>query len=383
MASVSGTKLTSAASERVVAICNGFGFKLLLEIVKPEVKQNILVSPLDLALALFMICNGAGGDTKQALKDVLETSNLSTEEINQASQSLLESLLSPVDGVVLTIANALWSQEGLRFSAAFAQDVRRFYSAEASSLDLGSPGAIASINKWAQEHTGGKIKKLLASSDLSAGSDCILTSAVYFKGHWTVPFPKSGTHYDLFHLPTGQSRKVPTMQRAGRYNYCQSSEFQAVSLPYGDGRLSMYIFLPAEHSSVTKLSQEMAHQAWEEWLTKFEVKQLNLALPRFKLTYEAEMSEPLGAVGLGIMFRNGADLGPMGLRGHYIEQFKHKAIAEVSEEGTEAAAITAVIMGRSLLPSLSMVVNRPFFWAIRDNTTGTLIFIGLVIDPGS
>ena len=374
---------SSSAVVRLTAASNDLGFKLLPELIEREVNSNILISPSGLAFALFMLYNGAGGNTRQALCEVFAMHGLTDEEINDACLVLRTSLLSQTDDTVIKIANALWVNAGLRFNDFFVQTIKQFHAAEARALNFNDPTAVTAINEWVQEQTGGKIQVLLERDDVSSSTDCILSSAVYFKGLWATPFPKESTREEPFHVLSGQPRNVPMMQRSGRYQYYRSDEFQVIRLPYDGDRLSMYILLPAEHSSPTELSSRMNSQRWEEWLARMKEESLVLSLPRFELTYEAEMSGPLTALGLGILFGTEADFSPMGLGGHYVEKLKHKSRTEVNEEGTEAAAVSAILMGRSLRRPRKVAVNRPFFWAIRDDVSRTLIFVGLVIEPGS
>lgn len=374
---------SSPASEQLVAAFNDIGFKLLSAIAEKGGERNILISPLSLSFALCMLYNGAGGETRRSVQDVLAARDFALEEINDACRALRSLLLSADDRVLLKCANALWAHEGLRFDEVFVRTVKQSYAAEARSLDFNDPSSLAVINEWASEQTEGKINPLLNSDDISAATECVISSAVYFKGAWAAPFSRDSTREEPFYLQSGQTRDVPMMQRAGRYQFHQSLEFQAVSLPYGGGRLSMYIFLPAEGSSPSELSKRMDNQAWQACLARLEEKHLLLYLPRFRLTYEADLSDPLASLGLSIMFASGADFSLMGLGGHYVEKFKHKTMAEVSEEGTEAAAVSAVMMGRSLPPSRTLKINRPFFWAIRDNLSGALIFTSVVVEPDS
>ena len=169
------------------------------------------------------------------------------------------------------------------------------------------------------------------------------------------------------------------MRQMGRYQFSQRPEFQVVGLPYGEGRLSMYVVLPSENSTPAELLQGIESQAWEEWLASMKDKQLMLFLPRFKVEYEAELKNPLAKMGLSNIFSGDADFSAMGFRNQRVEKFKHKTMVEVNEEGSEAAAVSAVMLGRSLLTNVQ--INRPFFWAIRDNRSRALVFAGLMLDP--
>jgi serine protease inhibitor len=371
----------SEAFRRIVTSSNDVGFRVLSELVKEEGERNLLISPLSVCFALCMLYNGAGGATKLALRESLAAHGFTDEAINDACLALRSNLLDADSHLLLRLANALWAHESLSFDEGFVRTVRRFYAADVRSLDFGEPSTVAVINEWAREQTDGKICPLLTSDDISAATECVLCAAVYFKGAWAQPFARDATRAEPFHLAGGLTRDVSMMSQEGLFLYQRAPDFEAVVLPYGDGRLSMYVLLPAENCSPAELVRRMDERGWEESLTSMKEKRLTLFLPRFKLAYEVELNEPLAKMGLGGMFASGADFGPMGLANHEVEKFKHKTMIEVNEEGAEAAAVSAVLMGRSLAPSKTLRIDRPFFWAIRDNRSHALVFTGLVHEP--
>jgi len=174
------------------------------------------------------------------------------------------------------------------------------------------------------------------------------------------------------------------MSQSGRYPYYESEEFQAVSLPYGEGRVSMYIFLPKQSLPLGEFQALLNAQNWQSWIAQFDERDGDIVLPRFKVEYKKELNGALIALGMGVAFRN-ADFGGMGAGKLMISAVIHKTFIEVNEEGTEAAAATAVMMERGNFKSrsqFSMVIDRPFFYAIRDSDTGALLFMGFVLDPG-
>ncbi|MBC8234296.1 serpin family protein, partial [bacterium] len=204
--------------------------------------------------------------------------------------------------------------------------------------------------------------------------------AIYFKGRWKVEFDKSKTRDGVFHLPNGREKQVPMMSQSSNFPYFRGDNFEAVSLPYGEGRMSMYIFLPNSDSNLDAFLLHLNAENWENWMSQFDevADNLMVVLPRFKLEYEVTLNDALKALGMGIAFSGRANFDGIA-PGLFISEVKHKTFVEVNEEGTEAAAVTAVMLKDSIPPLF--VVDRPFFFAIRDNWTGTVLFMGLVIEP--
>lgn len=367
------------AARGLVAACNDLGLGLLRELLKAGEGRNLLVSPFALSLALAVLYNGAGGDTRRVLRGVLGAHDIGDEEFNAAYLSLRRLLTGGTD-VTLSVASALWVREGLRFDASFVQAVGHYYGAEAAPLDFDSPTARDAVNQWVREQTAGKIGGVIESDDVSPATDLVLASIAYFKGQWANPFDRASTREALFHLLDGRSRSVPMMHQEGSFEFYQTPLFQAVRLPYGDGRLSMDLLLPAPDSSPAELLKSADAQVWGAWDAGMRERRLALHLPRFESGFEIETKRHLAALGLGNLFGVEADFKPMGMEGHFVEKIKQKAVIEVNEEGTEAAAANIVMMGRSLPPSLTIAFNRPFFWAIRDSISGALMFAGQVME---
>ena len=370
---------------RLVSSYTEFGFDLFSEIAKRDAQENIFVSPLSVAVALAMTHNGASGETRDAMADILKLTGLTLHEVNLANAMLRGSLDDVDPKVELTIANSLWTRQGVEFRTEFLERNREFFEAEIASLDFESPTAPGTINQWVDTHTRGKIKRIVDKID--PDTVMYLINAIYFNGEWTVEFDKAKTKDMTFHLPGGGSKQHPMMFQAGKYLYTKNENFQAVSLPYGEGRVSMYIFLPSVDSNLTQFLGSLDAESWESWVSQFRTREGNVTLPRFKTEYEASLNEALKALGMGIAFDPGrADFD--GMRptppNLFIQEVKHKAVVEVNEKGTEAAAVTSVTIGVTsarVEERFSLVADRPFFFAIRDNQTGSIIFMGTVINP--
>ena len=371
---------------RLVSANTRFGFKLFSEVGKLDAGKNLFISPASVGLALAMTYNGAVGETKEGMERALEVQGMNHAELNRAYADLKATLENPDPKVQLNIANSLWAKKGITFNPDFIQRNKQFYGAEVTALDFGDPNAPATINAWVAHNTKGKIDKIVDQID--AQSILFLINAIYFKGAWAVEFDKAKTKEDPFNSAGGKQKPHPMMHQSGNYSYYEGSDFQAVSLPYGAGRVSMYIFLPAKGVGLDSFQKSLTAANWDGWMKRFAVTEGEVVLPRFKVEYEVALDEVLKTMGMGIAFDpDRADFSGMVQSSEkvFISRVKHKTFAEINEEGTEAAAVTSVEMRATsaMRPqkTFRMVVDHPFFCAIRDNKTGTLLFMGSIVDP--
>ena len=371
---------------RLVSANTKFGLKLYAEAAKQSAGRNVFLSPASVGLALAMTYNGAVGETKQAMERALEIQGMNHAELNRAYAALRQGLESPDPKVQLSIANSLWAKKGVTFNPDFMLRNKQFFGAEVTTLDFNDPGSPATINSWVADKTKGKIAKIIDNID--AQSVLFLINAIYFKGAWTREFEKAQTREEPFTTAAGQQKRHPLMHQAGDYSYYEGKDFQAVSLPYGAGRVSMYVFLPAKGTSLAQFHTSLTVANWETWMNSFSKTKGDIAVPRFKVEYEITLNDALKALGMGIAFDpERADFSGIlqTSENAFISRVKHKAFAEVNEEGTEAAAATSVEMTVTSvmrpMKTFRMIVDHPFFYAIRDNKTGTLLFMGCVIDP--
>ena len=213
----------------------------------------------------------------------------------------------------------------------------------------------------------------------------VLVNAVYFKGLWTTPFDAKLTRDDMFHLAAGDTAACKMMQQDGTFRYVHADKFQMAALPYNDKRLEMTLVLPDEGMTLSGLLAKMTPAVWEQWTGKMRAQPGEVKLPHFRAEYSVELSETLISLGMGSAFNARADFSAMTNAPVYISKVNHKTFVDVSEEGTEAAAATAVIMTRSAparpVTPFRMTLNRPFLYAIRDTQSGALLFLGTVANP--
>ena len=353
-----------------------FGFNLLHDLREQEAGPNIFISPLSISIALTMTYNGAVGETERAMAEVLEIDGLDLSTINQSNKALRDSLENPDPKVEISIANSIWARQGIEFNPEFLDRNRVFFGAEIASLDFNSPQAIATINDWVNTNTNGKIEKIIERIDPQ--TLLFLINAIYFKGNWQDEFDKAMTRPGIFYLPNGSEKQVQMMRQEGVYPYFRGERFEATSLPYGDGRLGMYIFLPNPDSNLNEFLGDLNAENWKGWISQFGNRRHDMMLPRFKLKYEVSLNDTLKALGMEIAFGGGTDFSGIG-PSLFISEVRHKTFVEVNEEGTEAAAVTGVIMVESIPPAFR--VDRPFFFAIYDAETQTILFMGTVTEP--
>lgn len=370
----------------IVTANTQFGFNLFDEIRKTEQDKNIFISPLSISIALAMTLNGASGETEQAMANTLQLQGLDTESINTGYAGLRQALQVADPKVILTIANSLWARQDVPFKQDFLQRNTEYFKATVSTLDFMDPNTLTTINQWVNTNTNGKITKIL--DEINPDMVLFLINAIYFKGTWQTEFDPSHTRDGTFHLGTDGEKQVPMMTRTGDYPYYENHEekFQAISLPYGDGRMSMYIFLPYRESDLNTFLNGLDPESWEHWISQFNEQEVFLSMPKFKLKYEKTLNNPLQSLGMDIAFAAGAadfsrmaDLEALG-KNLYIGEVLHKAVVEVNEEGTEAAAVTSVGIRATSAPP-AFIADRPFFFAIRDNETKTVLFMGTVVEP--
>ena len=367
---------------KVVAANTKFGFKLYKEILKQDSNKNVFVSPTSVAIALSMTYNGASGETQQAMAKALELQGIALPTVNQANNALKASLQNADPDVQLSIANSLWAKQGFTFKPDFIERNRQFYGAKVTELDFASSDASRTINNWVKENTRGKIEQII--DQIKPNDALFLINAIYFKGSWTDKFKKSQTADLPFYLSDGSQKQHPMMSQSGEYQYYDNETFQAISLLYGKGRMSLYVFLPKKNTNIEAFQQQLTAENWQQWMNQFGMQNGSIQLPRFKLDYDIQLNTALEALGMESAFSDEANFSNMTSSSVAINEVKHKTFVEVNEEGTEAAAATSVTvptMARVPTEPFQMVVDRPFFCAIRDNRTGTILFMGSIREP--
>ncbi|MDP2207199.1 MAG: serpin family protein [Bacteroidota bacterium] len=362
---------------------NGFSFKILNRINKSELNQNVFISPLSISYALGMTLNGAGGNTYDSIKNTLDLSTLSPDEINQNYKSLMELLVNLDPKVIFKIANSIWHRNDLPVEKDFIDVNKKYFDAQVSGLDFGAPNAAQIINAWVDQNTNGKIKTIVPDP-IPNLVVMYLINAIYFKGNWTYQFDPNQTKDDKFTLPGGSQKICKMMSITGDFKYFEDEQLQMIDLPYGDKKFSMTIVLPKGNKNIDQFVSEITEIKWNSWIQNLRIKEGDLFLPKYKIEFKKSLNDVLKAMGMDIAFdhrrANFTNISKIG--DLHITNVLHKTYVDVNEEGTEAAAVTSVEIGvTSIQETFVMRVDRPFFFVIRDNHSHSLIFMGKIVEP--
>lgn len=363
-----------------------FAFKLFRELSRGEATSNLFFSPSSVMLCLALVYELASGETGFEMAETLEIASLDQVGLESEIASLKSAFGARANREV-SFANSLWLGKHAQIASALAARLRELYDSELTSLDFAAPDAVSLINAWVNARTKGRISRIV--SQLSPLAALVAVNAVYFKGRWEKPFEKELTQGAEFHTASGSISHLPMMSQTGSYSYHEDRHLQIVTLPY-EGGVSMIVVLPAAQSDLEGFRQNLTASRLESWTHKSKFQQGVVKLPRFKVDYEAELRDALTALGMHRAFDQDraqfehvhSDQPPVSLG-----RVLHRAVGDVNEEGTEAAAVTLahVFCGSAMNqkpPKLfHMIVDRPFLMVIRDDKTQSVLFMGWINDP--
>jgi serpin B len=368
---------------------NKFGFDLYKNLKKANGNKdnNLFYSPASISIALAMTYAGARGDTEKQMANVLNFTP-PQDRLHSAYSKLIENLKSAKD-YELSIANALWLQKDYKYLQEFLNTMEKYYKGGFNEVDyITNPeGARIKINDWVSKETKEKIKDILNPGDITKLTRLVITNAIYFKGKWLTEFDKTATRDEDFYLINGQKTKVKMMYQENRFNYYENNDLQLLEMPYKGDKVSMVIILPKTGKFVTveNMIDEKKLQELINNTTKIKVKAY---IPRFKFTQRFDLSEDLSKMGMEDAFSAGvADFSGINGRKNdlYISKVIHKAFVDVNEEGTEAAAATAVGVTTLSIPRIEKPIifkaDHPFIFLVRDKEAGSILFMGRVMDP--
>jgi serpin B len=379
--------------EQLVGGNSAFALDLYRALVA-EGADNLFYSPYSVSLALAMCYAGARGETERQMADVLHF--VLTQEQLHPAFNLLDLELAvrgqnaqgqDGQGLRLNIVNATWAQEGYPFLDEYLDTLAENYGAGLRTLDFSKDpeAARATINDWVSEQTEKRIEDLIPQGVINSVTRLVLTNAIYFNAAWANPFDPQGTTDGPFRLLDGSQISVPMMQQQASFGYAESQGLQVIELPYDGHELSMVILLPAEG---TLASAEKALEAnrIDSLLSDLHHQEVVLTMPKFKVESDFGLAETLQAMGITDAFSSNADLsGIDGSKELFIQDVVHKAFVDVDEAGTEAAAATAVMIALKAMPQqpVTMTIDHPFVFFIRDIQTGTVLFVGRIVDPSA
>ena len=375
------------AEKAVVQAGNDFSFRLLVELNKEYAGQNVFISPLSVSMALGMTMNGARGATQSAMATTLGFGTLAQDDINRSYGSLT-TLLTGLDPTVnMQIANAIWYRPSLVVVDSFRTVNMTYFNAEVNSVDFSIPTAADVINNWVSQHTYGKITKIV-TPPIPADVMMYLINAVYFKGSWTYRYDPQYTKTDQFTRDDGSQATCSMMSQTDTIPYFAAGGVQVADIPYGSGSFSMTVVLPPPGVSIDAFVGSLTQAQWNSWISGLSRKAVALWMPKFKIQYgAASLVNTLKALGMGIAFSGSADFTGIDTRGSLaISDVLHKTFVQVDEVGTEAAAVTVVIIRATVAiggqeDPIMLRLNRPFIYAIREHATGSLVFVGKLASP--
>lgn len=377
------SRLAATLDSALIESQNTLGIQLMDELRNKEgAHKNIFFSPYSIASALTLTYNGSNGVTEQEMAEVLGLTGLSMEEVNEASLIYMQLLNSPGQGVELLTANSVWVDAEYALKPAFLENAGTSYGAEILKAELSSAETMDSINAWVNERTKGLIKEIL-NKPLDSAVRAYLLNTLYFKGTWLHTFDENLTQDGVFTTEEGTKLNMPMMHDTHLYGYKETGEWQAIRLPYRDSSMNMLVILPAEGTSLADIEKHLMQDP-AAFNGPFEENMVQLSMPKYKVEYEAGLVDTLKHMGMKSAFGEGADFSRMSTGNLFISDVQHKAVLEVNEQGSEAAAATSVAMEESSLmitDNKVMNINRPFFTVIEDEVTGAWLFMGSIYDP--
>jgi serine protease inhibitor len=372
----------SLKSSQLVESNNAFGFNIFEKIISEEVAgKNIMVSPLSISQALSMATNGGAGNTLTQMQEILGFKDFSLPEMNGSNREVVNSLLDHDSKVTIEIANSIWYKDNFTVKSGFIETNKTFYNAQVSSFDHSQPEkAKTAMNNWVDEKTHGKIDKII--DVINAEDVMFLINAVYFKAKWKTEFKKKDTKPVLFKLDDGNEKEVETMIGKVELNYYNDEKFSVIKLPYGYGKFDMLIYLPEEGYTTNDIVPGIEKTDFDQ-LGLLSLNERELYLPKFEFSYENKLNDELNAMGMtDALSPILADFSNITDEDIFISNVMHKTYFKTDEEGTEAAAVTSIsFTNTSVGPEGIIKIDRSFLFAIVEEDTHSILFIGRVFDP--
>lgn len=393
---LAGGALSAAAGEKregaelvpaLTADNTAFAFDMYNRVSADNPGKNVFFSPVSVSMALGMTYAGARGETEKQMAAAMRFS-LPQDELHAAFAALSDQLKAAEGkGYQLNIANALWGQKDYPFAADFLSMINKHYGGGFNAVDFAgdTEGSRQAVNRWVEGKTNDKIKDLLKQDDVTPLTRLVLTNAIYFKGDWAAKFKEEDTRTASFHIRPDQTADISMMRQTGRFWYAAVDGGQILEMPYAGNELSMVVILPREGAE--EFGARLTPELLGNWLGSLTEQEVAVSLPKFKFETRYGLVGMLSAMGMPDAF----DLPPADFSGMtggkhlYITKVIHQAVIEVNEEGSEAAAVTGVVMGvKSVAPRMvEFTADRPFIFLIRHKATGTILFMGRVANPAA
>ena len=379
----------AAGGSGIARSIDSFGIDLYRRL---PANENLFFSPASISTAFAMAYAGAKGETASEIARVMHF-DVPADKLGTDSASLIQLLNGKGDkrGYELAMANAMWGQKSFPFSPDYQAMLSKDFEAALRTLNFAQPEpARQEINRWVSDQTRGKIEDLIPQGGVTAATRLVLTNAVYFKAQWQHQFKSESTKPGPFKIGGSKVEPVPMMHQSDQFHFVKGDGMSAIELPYAGGTLSMLVFLPDNPTGLADVEKKLDYATLNQWITHLQSQrptEVIVSFPKFKMTRELELGKTLAAMGMSLPFSSDADFSGMTTGGQriLISEAFHKAFVDVNEEGTEAAAATGLVMRATAMQAAPPVFNadHPFLFVIRENQSGTILFIGRVMDPRS
>ena len=374
------SKATNEGVGIVVGANNQFALDLYLKFKDEE--ENIFFSPYSISTALAMTYEGARGKTAEEMRSVFYFPE--DDDIRRYSFARIYNQINKKEKKYkLHTANALWTQIDYSFLDEYLDVVEKYYAGKATNLDFGNETEKSreTINGWVEERTNNKIKDLIPAGILNADTRLVLTNAIYFKGTWLLQFNKEYTRQEDFKVNPEKTVKVDMMNLIDEeFNYGETEELQVLEMLYDGEELSMLVILPKE-DNLKSAEDLLSLKKLNELRNALTKQKVDVYIPKFKFETKYFMKETLMEMGMSSAF-GGADFSGMnGTKNLFIDNVIHQAFVEVNEEGTEAAAATALVMKEAISEKIVFNADHPFIFMIQEREIGNILFMGRVFDP--
>jgi serine protease inhibitor len=363
----------------VTALVNAnsqFAFDIFKQLNTVESGNNVFISPFSISTALAMLYQGARGETKEEIAKTLSYCGIDIKELNSESKYLLNYLNNVDSYITLNISNSVWYQDGFKVQADFLNTTNDVFGAQIRSLDLGKADAADTINNWIADATNGMIEQMLTPPLYGL---MYLINAIYFKGDWTKPFDPELTHAATFTTESGNQNTVDMMYANMTVEYGKGTDYSAIRLPYGEEKVGMYCILPADNIAIDTFISGLNVAKLKKIKQSLATRDnFSVHLPKFKMAYGVKsLVDTLKRLGMTKAFNGEADFSGIAAS-LSVADVLHKAVIDLNEQGTEAAAATVVVLEAAIQDNFN--ANRPFVFLIVDDTTGSILFMGKAAD---